>query len=135
MYLLHLFQFFRIQEVTFDFTLTSNYQKGVIEQYNAIEVEFGINILLMAHNHLHNSRVDVELHLQPKLTRCDVKLRVASTIIDVVVILVAILATVAYSLSIIRAVRLTKVCYCSVLSIHDRVWYVTMVVKCMYMHG
>lgn len=90
--------------------LTTIYQKDVIEEYNAVEVEYTAAVILNARNYLHTGYVDVEITSQPKLTRlCEETKRLPNTIIDGIVIALSILATIAYSLSVMRAVRLTEV--------------------------
>ena len=86
------------------------YQKGVIENYNAVDVEFRVDILLNAHNYLHSSHVDVEVTVEHELKRkCKEPLRARNTVIDGIVIVLSILASIGYSLSVIRSVRLAKV--------------------------
>ena len=94
----------------FNLTLNTTYQKGVIEDYNAVEVNFSVDIRLNGHNHLHSSHVDVEVVVEPLLKRlCDRPLRARTTVIDSVVIVLAMLASIGYLLSVIRSIRLAKV--------------------------
>ena len=94
----------------FNFTLNTIYQKGIIEDYNPVEVEFTVHIRLNAHDHLHSSHVNVEVKVEPTLTRiCKESLRARTTVIDSVVIVLAMLASIGYSLSVIRSIQLAKV--------------------------
>ena len=106
----YVIQFFRIGQVLFNFTLSTIYQKGIIEDYNPVEVKFTVHIRLHAHNHLHSSHVNVEVEVEPMLTRmCNRSSRAKTTVIDSVVIVLAMLASIGYSLSVIRSIRLAKV--------------------------
>ena len=86
------------------------FQKGIIENYNAVDVEFSVEILLNAHDRLHSSHVDVEIQLEPKLTRlCRETMRARNTFIDSIVMVISVLASIGYLLSVIRSARLAKV--------------------------
>ena len=94
----------------FQFTLFRAYQKGVIEDYNAVNVSFFVEILLSGHDHLHSSSTEVRINLEPKLTRlCRETVRPQSTVIDSIVIAISLLASLGYLLSVIRSVQLAKV--------------------------
>ena len=81
-----------------------------MEDHNAVEAEITVAIVLDAHNHLHSSSVDVKLSFQPKLMRlCEEPIRLTITMVDCIVMAFSILASIAYSMSVIRAVRLAKV--------------------------
>ena len=109
------FTFHRIKHVVFPMKLIGAiYQKGVIEDYNAVKVEFKADIALKTRDHLHTSHVTVETTVELKLTRlqqsseCEEK-RTKNIIISVFVIVFSVLAFIAYSLSVIRAVQLAQV--------------------------
>ena len=90
--------------------METTYQKGVIEDYNAVEVEFRVDIRLNGPKHLHSSHIDVEVVVEPLLKRlCDGSLRARNTVIDSIVIVLAMLALIGYSLSVSRSIRLAKV--------------------------
>ena len=94
----------------FPFTLFRAYQRGVIENYNAVNVTFFVHILISGHDHLHSSHIDVRIILEPKLIRsCRGSVRLQSTVIDSIVITISLLASLGYFLSVIRSVRLAKV--------------------------
>ena len=66
--------------------------------------------MLNAHYPLHSSHVNVEVKVEPMLKRlCKRSLIARDTVIDSIIIVMAILASIGYSLSVIRSVRLTKV--------------------------
>ena len=90
--------------------ITTIYEKGIIEDYNAVEAEFMVDVILNTREHLHSSYVNVEITLESKLTRsCEDTIRARNAIIDGIVIVLSMLASIAYSSSVIRAVKLTKV--------------------------
>lgn len=93
----------------FKFTLNTTYQRGVIEYNNEVEVKFEVKIQLNAHEHLHSSHVNVEVEVEPNLRRPCRSPKVWKTVIDSAVIVLAMLASIGYSLSIVRSIRLTKV--------------------------
>ena len=88
----------------------TSYQKGVIESYNAVTANFTVNITLITRDHLHTSHVTVEVTLDPEFRRLCRKPIRKNTIIGRFVILFSILTFIAYSLSVLRAIRLAQVC-------------------------
>ena len=113
--------FCRIEHVQFSMNLpVIIYQKGVIEDYNAVQVEFNASVTLKTRDHLHTSHVTVESTLESKLKRskwskCQEK-RTKTIVISCLVIIFSVLALIAYSLSVKRAVQLAQVYSCI---IHD----------------
>ena len=94
----------------FQFTLYRTYQKGVIEDYNAVNVSFFVDILLSGHDYLHSSHINVQINLESKLTRsCRETVRPQTTVIDIIVVAVSLLASLGYLLSVIRSAQLAKV--------------------------
>ena len=88
----------------------ATYQKGVIEGYNAVKANFTVNVTLIAHDHLHISHVTVKVTLEPELKRLCKKSIRKNTIVGCFVIVFSMLTFIAYSLSVIRAIRLAQVC-------------------------
>ena len=98
----------RIEKITFDFTLGAFYKTGIIESNNGIEAEFAVNVAL--ENELHSSEVHVSLHLYPTLTRiCRGHIR-GDTVLDIFVLILLLLSTIAYVISTLNAIKLTRVC-------------------------
>ena len=88
----------------------TTYQKGIIEGYNTVTATFTVNIILITRDLLHTSHVSVEVTLDPELRRpCEKPIR-NNTIVGCFVILFSMLTFIAYSLSVLRAIRLARVC-------------------------
>ena len=106
------FTFHRIKHVVFPMKLIGAiYQKGVIEDYNAVKVEFKADVALKTRDHLHTSHVTVETTVEPKLNRLSEckGMRIYNIVISTFVIVFSVLTFIAYSLSVIRAVQLAQV--------------------------
>ena len=68
--------------------------------------------------------VDVEIASQPMFTRlCKETKRLLSTIIDDIVIVISILTTIAYSLSVMCAKRLTKIFMHKIISSNNQLYH------------
>ena len=111
--MLYNYVYSRIELVKFSMNLpVTIYQKGVIEDYNAVEVEFNASVTLKTHDHLHTSHVTVESIIeQIKLRRqCTHKaIRTKNIVINCLVIVFSVLAFISYSLSVIGASQLAQV--------------------------
>ena len=114
--MLYNYVYSRIEHVKFSMNLpVTIYQKGVIEDYSAVEVEFNASVTLKTHDHLHTSHVTVESIIeqieQIKLRRqCTHKaVRTKNIVISCLVIVFSVLAFISYSLSVIGASQLAQV--------------------------
>jgi len=98
---------YRIQEIKFAFTLTTNYYKRVIEDYSVIGALYNVKVIL--NNDLATSFAKVNIELDPQLRRyCKNVIRL-STLLDIFVILLLIINILVYLRSIVNTMRLSKV--------------------------
>ena len=89
-----------------------------MESNNAIKAEFAVNVAM--DNELHSGHIHVSLHLHPTLTRvCRGHVK-GDIILDFFVLIVLILSTIAYAISILKAIKLARVCnYVGTVCIHS----------------
>ena len=91
------------------------YDKGVIEDYNGVQVHF--HIVISLDNKLFNN-LEVDLDITPTFNRINnsFKDRKRTTIIDIVVLILLVLSSWTFILSLLQTSRLTRVCTNSSLS-------------------
>ena len=99
----------RITSIEFSFSLATQYQKFVVEDYNPIDAKFFIAVSL--DNEIHGSGMNVEatLYREPELKRLCRSFRKRSTIVDSFVMMLLILSSWTYIMSIVKTIRLAKV--------------------------
>ena len=98
----------RIKRIKFDFILGAFYHTSAIEYDNAVKARFFLEILM--NNELHSGHIHVEAKLKPTLSRfCNGGLK-RYTMLDVVVVILLILATVTYVYAIFTSLKLSRVC-------------------------
>ena len=102
-----MYHHFRLQQMKFSFTLTTFYQKGIVERDNAINAVYHVDITMK--NKLQRGHLEVDLKIDPKLERyCKSTLR-RGTILDVFVLVFAIIISKLYIISVVKLIRLLKV--------------------------
>ena len=98
----------RIKRIKFDFTLGAFYHTNIIENDNAVDAKFDMEINL--DNELHSGHIHVGTSLVPTLRRvCHGGLR-RYTVLDGVVFILLVSATITYILSICVTIQLARVC-------------------------
>lgn len=98
----------RIKQIKFDFTLGAYYNVRIIEHNNAVEAEFALEVMLIAE--LHSGHLHVEAKLVPTLTRvCNGSMR-RNTALDIIVLIILILSSSTVVNSIVKSVKLGRVC-------------------------
>ena len=111
-FMLHIIYISRIKHVKFLMDLPiQTYQKGVIEDANAVSVDFNATVTLNTHDYLHTSHVTFETTVEAKFQRhpqCKAT-KTKNIIISCFVIVFSVFVLIAYSLSVKRAVWLAKV--------------------------
>lgn len=108
--MLHIIYISRIKHVKFLMKLPNQtYQKGVIEDVNEVTVDFDADVTLITHDYLHTSHVTVETTVKAELKRTCMHPKTKNIIIGCFVIFLSVIALIAYSLSVKRAVHLAKV--------------------------
>jgi len=106
--IIDMYQLSRIQQVQFDFTLETFYRRGIVESDRATTAEYNIEIVM--ENKLHRGYVSVDLRIDNKLERfCTSTLR-GCTILDVFVLVFAIVILILYIISVLRMIKVLKVC-------------------------
>ena len=100
----------RIDSIKFNFAFATRYQDYDVEDYNPVNVTFFIEIALS--NELYGSGMFVEITFprDPKLQRQCRSFRMRSTIVDIFVMILLTLSSCTYIMSIVKTVRLAKVC-------------------------
>ena len=97
----------RIEHIKFAFALTTDYYKGVIEDYSVIGALYNVKVIL--NNDLATSFAQVNIELDTQLRRyCKNAIRL-NTLLDIVVILFIIINFLVYLRSIMNTMRLSKV--------------------------
>ena len=108
--MLHIIYISRIKHVKFLMDLPKHtYQKGVIEDANAVSVDFKATVTLNTHDYLHTSHVTFETTVEAKPKRKCKATKTRNIIINCFVIVFSVFVLIAYSLSVKRAVWLAKV--------------------------
>ena len=99
--------FFRVNFVSFNFTLFTMFNERDIEEYNKVNSIVHFNILLKSDRH---SGIFAHVQMNTKLKRFDRDdFRTTATIVDVTVFLLLILSSGTYLYSICLTVKLCKV--------------------------
>jgi len=108
MHFLYMSAFYRISSIKFGFKFDATYDKGVIEEYNSVQVNFYIVISL--DNRLYNNlEVDIDTTLTFRRIENNFWDRKRTTIIDIVVLILLIMSSWTFILSIFKTSRLAKV--------------------------
>ena len=98
----------RIKRIKFDFLLGAFYHTNIIENDNAVDAKFDMEISL--NNELHSGHIHVDAKLVPTLTRfCHGGLR-RYAMLDVVVFILLVSTIITYVLSICSTIQLARVC-------------------------
>ena len=106
----------RIRSITFKFSLATVYQEYDVEDYNSVDAKFFITVSLKNIMHGSSMSVDVTFHRDPQLRRQCRSFRKKSTIVDIIVMTLLILSSWTYIMSIIKSIKLAKVCMYSLMS-------------------
>lgn len=97
---------YRINKITFNFTLFTFFRDDIIEDEAAVHAKFHVRITLV--NDLYSS-MTVDIDIDSKLTRyCD-SFRKGTTIVDMVIIILLIISSFTYINSFINTYKLSKV--------------------------
>jgi len=121
----------RISTIKFRFQFDAIYDKGIIEEYNSVQVNFHITISL--DNKLYNN-LEVDIDTTPTFRRIDNNFwdRKRTTIIDIVVLIFLVLSSWTFILSIFQTSRLVKVLH--TLYIHAHRFYMSMYPHMLAVH-
>ncbi|XP_065902044.1 mucolipin-3-like isoform X2 [Dysidea avara] len=108
-----------IGTIKFGFMFDATYDKGVIEEYNSVQVHF--HIVISLDNKLYNN-LEVDIDTTPTFSRLSNNFlnRKRTTIIDIVVLILLILSSCTYILSIFQTSNLTKDVKLHFLAYHER---------------
>ena len=99
---------YRIRTIKFEFVFDATYDKGVIEEYNSVQVHF--HIVISLDNKLYNN-FEVDIDTTPTFRRIANNFvdRKRTSIIDIVVLTLLIMSSSTYAFSIFQSSKLTKV--------------------------
>jgi len=98
----------RIDAIDFDLYFGATYKKGVIEDYNVVHVTFHVGMSLV--NELYNSlAIDLDIVSTFLRISSDSWTRKTTTIIDTIVLVLLVMSSWTYVLSIFKTSRLAKV--------------------------
>jgi len=115
--------FNRINVIKFGLYFGATYKKGIIEDYNAVQVTF--HVVISLENELYNNlAIDMDIVSTFVRISSDSWTRKTTTIIDTVVLLLLFMSSWTYVLSIFKTSRLAKVqyVYLSILYMHGCMW-------------
>ena len=108
---------FRISAIKFGFKFDATYDKGVIEEYNSVQVNFRITVSL--DNKLYNNlEVDIDTTAAFRRISNNFWDRKRTTIIDIVVLILLVLSSWTFILSIFQSSRLVKVLHALYKHVH-----------------
>lgn len=99
----------RIDNIKINFAFVTQYQEHVVEDYNPIDAEFFIVVILDSVLYGSGMSVEVTFQSDPQLKRHCRSFRKKSTIVDIIVMILLILSSCTYIMSIVKTVRLAKV--------------------------
>ena len=99
---------YRISTIKFGFKFDATYDKGVIEEYNSVQVNFHIAIS-MDNKQYNNLEVDTDTTSTFRRIDNNFWDRKRTTIIDIVVLILLAMSFYTYAMSIFRSTMLTKV--------------------------
>ena len=98
---------FRIKKIVFNFTLSTFFRNHIVEDKASVHAKFHVTITLL--NDLYSS-MTVKIDLDSELLRyCRVKYRKVGTSMDIWIMILLILSSITYIISIIRTYLLIKV--------------------------
>ena len=97
-----------MQRIKFNFSLNTFYQKGIVERDRSIYALYHVTILM--DSKLQRGHVDVDLRINHKLKRHCKSVFRGNTILDVIVLIFAIIISKLYIFSVLKLIKLLKVC-------------------------
>lgn len=101
------FNYYRIDRITFDFTLSTFFRERIIEDDASVHAIFQIHITLV--NDLYSSMA-VSINLDTQLSRYCGSFKIGTTILDVMIIVLIILSMMTYFVSLVGSFKLAWVC-------------------------